>query len=170
MAPTQRQPLAVVRLPHMKCRSLIILISVTVCLLTRLAFLNTNVFYCDGDEAIVGLMAIDMLRGKWVRFEIGMQNLPAVRISAPNLHGNADSDLHGSADSRPNLYSSTGWQILPDWGGESDSGKLERCRRAIGAGNADFFSALLGVDAEGVYGATRDGGTRVRSSVHRVEG
>ncbi len=42
----------------------IILFVAILSLITRLAFINTNIFFFDGDEAILGLMGIDILNGK----------------------------------------------------------------------------------------------------------
>ncbi len=49
---------------NFKNDTIIILYVVAVSLLSRFLFINTNVFFIDGDEAIVGLMGIDIIEGK----------------------------------------------------------------------------------------------------------
>ena len=49
----------------MKEKSIVVLFVFAVCLLTRLFFVNSNVFFFDGDEAIVALMGLDILEGNF---------------------------------------------------------------------------------------------------------
>ena len=49
----------------MKEKSIVVLFVFAVCLLTRLFFVNSNVFFFDGDEAIVALMGLDVLEGNF---------------------------------------------------------------------------------------------------------
>lgn len=69
----------------MKSNSIIILLTVVACFLSRLVFINSNVFFFDGDEAIVALMGLDVLEGNFPIYfygqNYGFSIIEAVLIS-----------------------------------------------------------------------------------------
>ena len=55
----------------MKNRLIIVLLTFLGCFLSRLVFVNSNVFFFDGDEAIVALMGLDVLDGNFPLYFYG---------------------------------------------------------------------------------------------------
>ena len=55
----------------MKNRLIIVLLTFLGCFLSRLVFVNSNVFFFDGDEAIVALMGLDVLQGNFPLYFYG---------------------------------------------------------------------------------------------------
>ena len=69
----------------MKSKLFLVLFGLVACFVSRLLFVNSNVFFFDGDEAIVALMGLDALDGHFPVYfsgqNYGLSTLEALLVS-----------------------------------------------------------------------------------------